>query len=190
MWFAIDSTRRQAEICRLEAADNNRDGRTGLVRDAKHPRHKMGNHQRFRYTPKAWDIMEVQPKHTPFIFPYDPRSISSAFTEACHLLGIVDLHFHDLRHEGISRLFEEGYDLHDVPLFTLHLSWDELKRYTHLRPETMREIVTLPDGSRVIRISAGPPKTLQSPPAEDLIPPMTRRSRSKLFRTTRQHMMP
>src|SRR5689334_5817164 len=40
MWFAIESARREAEICRLEFEDNDPNGRTGLVRDAKHPRHK------------------------------------------------------------------------------------------------------------------------------------------------------
>jgi hypothetical protein len=61
-WFAIESTRRQAEICRLERADNDEEGHTGLVRDAKHPRHKEGNHRRFRYTQKAWEIVECQPE--------------------------------------------------------------------------------------------------------------------------------
>ena len=46
MDFAIASARRQAEITRLEWSDNEKIGRTGLVRDAKHPRHKEGNHRR------------------------------------------------------------------------------------------------------------------------------------------------
>lgn len=37
MEFAIASARREAEICRLEWADNDDAARTGLVRDAKHP---------------------------------------------------------------------------------------------------------------------------------------------------------
>ena len=28
--------------------------------------------------------MECQPDSEPFIFPYDPRGVSSAFTEGCH----------------------------------------------------------------------------------------------------------
>jgi hypothetical protein len=51
IWFAIESSRREAEICRLEWDDNDATGRTGLVRDAKHPRSKDGNHLRFKYTP-------------------------------------------------------------------------------------------------------------------------------------------
>ena len=185
MWFAIESTRREAEISRLEWEDNRDEGaHTGLVRDAKHPRSKDGNHLRFRYTPKAWEIVQVQPQTQPYIFPYDPKSIGSAFTEACQFLGIEDLHFHDLRHEAVSRLFEQGFDIHDVPLISLHQSWEDLKRYANLRPETMREIITLPDGSRAIRIAPTTLRTLPSPPAEDLVPPMTRASRSRIFTAT------
>jgi integrase len=138
--FAIQSARRQAEICRIEWADNDPRGRTGVVRDAKHPRAKDGNHRRFKYTPEAWAIVERQPRNSEYIFPYDPNSVGALFTRACHLLGIADLHFHDLRHEGTSRLFERGYQIHEVAQFTLHESWNELKRYTNLRPENVREI--------------------------------------------------
>nr|WP_298719887.1 site-specific integrase [uncultured Steroidobacter sp.] len=140
MWFAIHSARRESEICRLEWTDTDQRGRTGLVRDAKHPRHKEGNHRRFKLTAEAWAIIEHQPKTSEYIFPYDPRSVSAAFTRACHVLGIQDLRFHDLRHEATSRLFERGYQIHEVAQFTLHESWNELKRYTNLRPEKVREI--------------------------------------------------
>jgi len=140
MWFAIHSARRESEICRLEWADNNDRGRTALVRDAKHPRHKEGNHRPFKLTAEAWAILERQPKTAELIFPFDPKDISAAFTRACHVLGIKDLRFHDLRHEATSRLFERGYQIHEVAQFTLHESWNELKRYTNLRPEKMREI--------------------------------------------------
>ena len=53
MWFATSSARREAEICRLEWRDNNSDARTGLIRDAKHPTAKEGNHKRFKYAPEA-----------------------------------------------------------------------------------------------------------------------------------------
>jgi integrase len=118
MWFAIYSARRESEICRLEWADNHQRGRTGLVRDAKHPRYKEGNHRRFKLTTEAWEIIERQPKTSEYIFPYDPKSVSAAFTRACHILGIQDLRFHDLRHEATSRLFERGYQIHEVAQFT------------------------------------------------------------------------
>jgi len=52
MEFAIASARREAEICRLEWRDNDKENRTGLVRDAKHPTARDGNHRRFKYTPR------------------------------------------------------------------------------------------------------------------------------------------
>jgi len=43
----------------------------------------------------------------------------AAFTRACKVLGIVDLRFHDSRHEGTSQLFERGYQIHEVAQVTL-----------------------------------------------------------------------
>jgi integrase len=138
--FAATTSRREDEICRILWEDNDPKTRTGLVRDAKHPRHKEGNHRRFRYTQEAWEILERQPKTDARIFPYKAKSVSTAFTRACTTLGIVDLHFHDYRHEATSRLFEMGYQIQEVALFTLHESWEELKRYTNPRPENMRDL--------------------------------------------------
>lgn len=73
------------------------------------------------------------------MFPYNPKSIGANFTRGCRLRGLQDLHFHDLRHEATSRLFERGYDIPEVAQFTLHESWTTLKRYTHLRPEQVEE---------------------------------------------------
>jgi hypothetical protein len=42
-----------------------------------------------------------------------------------------------LRHEATSRLFEQGYSIEQVAAVTLHESWNDLKRYTQLRPETL-----------------------------------------------------
>lgn len=135
MWFQIYSAKRISETCRIEWADNNNDKHTGMVRDAKHPRKKVGNHKRFKYSDRAWKIIERWPNIDDRIFPYDPKSASNAFTKACKKLGIKDLRLHDLRHEGTSRLFEEGYSIEQVALHTLHDDWKTLKRYTHLRPE-------------------------------------------------------
>jgi integrase len=135
MWFALYSARRMSEITRLEWADNNDAKQTGMVRDAKHPRLKTGNHKRFKYSKSAWKIVCKQPKTDGLIFPYNPQTIGALFQRACQVLEIKDLHFHDLRHEATSRLFEAGYSIEQVQLFTLHDSWQTLKRYTHLRPE-------------------------------------------------------
>lgn len=52
--------------------------------------------------------------------------------------GIEDSHFHDLRHEAISRLFER-IDLKEAQLMRMPglNSLSMLKRYTHLRAEDL-----------------------------------------------------
>lgn len=135
MWFAVHSSRRQAEITRLEWRDNDPETMTGLVRDLKHPRKKIGNHKRFKYTAAAWEIAQRQPKTSRFIFPYNAKTISTFFTRACKILEIDGLRFHDLRHEATSRLFEAGYSIVETQQFTLHEDWKVLARYTNLRPE-------------------------------------------------------
>jgi integrase len=66
-------------------------------------------------------------------FPANTDAISAAFTRACKFLRIEDLHFHDLRHDGVSRLFELGWNIPQVACVSGHRSWASLKRYTHIR---------------------------------------------------------
>jgi integrase len=67
-------------------------------------------------------------------FPSKGRAVSHAFAKACKHVGIADLHFHDLRHEATSRLFENT-DLRDVEIASItgHKTMEMLKRYAHLR---------------------------------------------------------
>ena len=54
-------------------------------------------------------------------------------------LAIPDLHFHDLRHEGVSRMFEAGYAIQQVAVVSGHKSWNQLKRYTQIKPESLHD---------------------------------------------------
>lgn len=51
--------------------------------------------------------------------------------------GLKDLRFHDLRHEGVSRLVEAGLSDQEVSAISGHKSMQMLKRYTHLRAEDL-----------------------------------------------------
>ena len=52
---------------------------------------------------------------------------------------LVDLTFHDLRHEATSRFFEKGFNPMEVSTITGHKTLQMLKRYTHLRAEDLAE---------------------------------------------------
>lgn len=53
--------------------------------------------------------------------------------------GIEDLHFHDLRHEAISRFFERGLSVPEVALISGHRDYRMLFRYTHLKAEDVAQ---------------------------------------------------
>jgi integrase len=129
--FALFSTRRQDEIMRIQWSHLEQ-GRI-LVEDMKHPGQKVGNNVRVDLPPEAEAILRAMPVRDARIFPYTAEAISAAFTRACATLGIDDLHFHDLRHEGITRLFEMGMSIPHVAAVSGHRSWQSLQRYTHVR---------------------------------------------------------
>lgn len=131
--FAIFSTRRQEEIVRITWADLDTKGRRVLVRDMKNLGEKIGNDVWCDLPEEALSIIKAMPKTADQIFPYTTDAVGAAFTRACQLLGIGDLHFHDLRHDGVSRLFELGLNIPHVAAVSGHRSWTSLKRYTHLR---------------------------------------------------------
>jgi site-specific recombinase XerD len=71
-------------------------------------------------------------------------------------LQIIDLHFHDLRHEATSRLFEAGLTIEQVPLVTGHKDWKMLRRYTQLRPESLHQQLTRDAERRRALVSTTP----------------------------------
>jgi integrase len=131
--FAMFSTRRQDEICRITWADLDEEGSRVLVRDMKDPNDKEGNDVMCELPPEALQIIKSMPRNSDRIFPYNADAVSAAFTRACAFLGIIDLRFHDLRHDGISRLFEIGKNIPQAACVSGHRSWSSLQRYTHIR---------------------------------------------------------
>ena len=71
------------------------------------------------------------------LFTYTLRGLSGAFIRLCRKQRIVDLHFHDLRHEATSRLFEKGLNPVEVATITGYEDTKMLMRYTHLRAEDL-----------------------------------------------------
>ncbi|MBA4204576.1 MAG: integrase [Polymorphum sp.] len=131
--FALFSTRRLEEITLLRREDYDQDGRRILVRDMKDPQRKSGNNMWLDLPEPAARILDAIPDHGPLFFPHDRVAVSAAFTRACQTLEIEDLKLHDLRHEGITRLFEIGNNIPHVAAVSGHRSWASLRRYTHIR---------------------------------------------------------
>lgn len=136
--FAAITAMRRGEVCAMQWGDI--DDATKVIQIwRKHPR-KGKVLERVPLLGEAWDIVQRQPQSEDGrIFPIHPQTLSKYFTWTCQALGIPDLHLHDMRHEGTSRLFEQGYEIQEVALVTGHKDWRHLKRYTNLRPEDLHK---------------------------------------------------
>ena len=71
--------------------------------------------------------------------PADTGHVSRIFTRSARKAGVKNVRLHDLRHEGISRLFEIGFAIQEVALISGHKDRKMLRRYTHLRPQSLIE---------------------------------------------------
>jgi integrase len=120
-----------------------------LIRDRKDPRNKAGTTSGYRSSPppgsiprpSSWRRPSILERRKVRFFPYNSKSVGTAFRRACADADVRDLHFHDLRHEGTSRLFEVGLSIEQVALVTGHKDWKMLRRYTHIRPEALHRLV-------------------------------------------------
>ncbi|MFK3999809.1 tyrosine-type recombinase/integrase [Psychrobacter namhaensis] len=146
LWLAIYTARRQDEITRMRLDDRVDDW--WLVRDAKNPRGSIGNHINTKVTDAATGVIDAllsedvrgsmrrNNRHwdDDLLLPLSSKMLSRHFTDACRLLGIEDLHFHDLRHEAATRLSEQGLTVPQMQQVTGHESWSSLQRYVNVSP--------------------------------------------------------
>lgn len=131
--MAVALPRRLGELMDMQWGNYDKKARTIKLLDTKHP--NKPRDEVVPVPPAAARIIDTLPVIDACMLPYKSESASAAFQRCCNRLGIADLHFHDLRHDGISRLFEQGLDVHEVAMISGHLSWTALRRYTHLKPE-------------------------------------------------------
>ncbi|MFX6761094.1 tyrosine-type recombinase/integrase [Acinetobacter baumannii] len=158
MWFAIFSCRRESEITEMLLDDYDEGNEVWKVRDLKNPNGSKGNHKEFNVLEPCRKIIELlQVKSTrkrmlnrgydkDLLIPLSPKTIGGEFRNACKILGIEGLRFHDLRHEGCTRLAEQGFTIPQIQQVSLHDSWGSLERYVSVkkRKKTMELDEVLP----------------------------------------------
>lgn len=135
--LAVAWPRRLGELCGMKWNDFNKAANLITLRDTKNP--VRPRDEVVPLTREGRLIIDTLPVLDERILPYNSESVSAAFQRACARLNIVDLRFHDLRHEGITRLFETGLSIQEVALVSGHLSWTMLRRYTHLNASVLSE---------------------------------------------------
>lgn len=136
--FALETCMRLGEIVKVEWRDFG-EGEL-LVRSRKHPRADKRHDDWIPLTDRAVALIEAQPRNSDRIWPYNGSTVSAYWSTAVRDLEIEDLHFHDLRHEGISRLFEiYGLSIPEAASITGHTNWKMLESYTHLKGRRLRD---------------------------------------------------
>lgn len=128
--LALETAMRQGEILGLLWENVNLS-----IGVAHLPETKNGTWRDVPLSKKSRDLLlDMKPKVCGLIFTFTSNSFKSKWRKAINFLNVDDLHFHDLRHEAISRLFELGtLNMIEVASISGHKSLAMLKRYTHLK---------------------------------------------------------
>ncbi len=133
--LAIETGMRRGEICRIRPQDIDW-GKSILII----PETKNGIPRTIPLSSMARSALRdavTTSKASSCVFDVEPHSITQAFNRACKRAGIDNLRFHDLRHEATSRFFEKGLNVMEVASITGHQDLRMLRRYTHIRAETL-----------------------------------------------------
>lgn len=155
--LAIETGMRQSEILNLRLGDVDLGSRIVRLSDTKNNSARtVPLTAAAAATFKAAIEHSLRPRETNLIFFGEPGKdgirrpyqFAKIWGEIKIAVKIDDLHFHDLRHEAVSRLVEGGLSDQEVASISGHKSMQMLRRYTHLRAE---DLVTKLDGLVKVR---------------------------------------
>lgn len=125
--LALETAMRRGEIMRVRPEHLRRDGKYLWI-----PETKTGTPRLIPLTEKArgllTDLGPVGHGQT-FFHPAKAKDITRWFTRLCREVGIKDLHFHDLRHEALSRLNDKGLSPFALKKISGHKTVENLDIY-------------------------------------------------------------
>lgn len=135
--FAIATGMRRGEILQVKWKDVDFQAKTLHI-----PITKNGHARTIPLSSHALAVLhETQrvERKNQLVFPLTGNGFQQAWERLRDRAGLKDLHFHDLRHEAISRFVECGLSVPEVALISGHRDYRMLFRYTHLKPESLVE---------------------------------------------------
>ena len=129
--FALATAMRREEISTLRWKNVNLKKRYALLLDTKNTETRT-----VPLSEAALDVLKSLPKqeNQENVFGMSAETITRGMKQACKKAQLENLHFHDLRHEAISRFFEDtDLDVMEIRAISGHRTMQMLARYTHLR---------------------------------------------------------
>lgn len=131
--FAIETGMRRGEILSLAWVNVDLQKRMARLVDTKN-----GEGRSVPLTRRATALLQSLPRSIDGrVFPTTAEAVKLAFRRALERARINDLHFHDLRHEAVSRMFEKGLGVMEVASVSGHKTLQMLRRYTHLSTDSL-----------------------------------------------------
>lgn len=131
--LAIETAMRRSELLALRWQDVHLVDRYVRLRDTKN-----GEARDVPLTRRAVQVLEaLQRDQDGPVFPTTADAVKKVFERAVKRAGLGDLHFHDLRHEGTSRLAEKLDNVLELSAVTGHKTLSMLKRYYHPRAKDL-----------------------------------------------------
>ena len=124
--FALLTGMRRGEILSMKWSDIGHQSRSLLI-----PTTKTGYPRVIPLIDQALQLLDGLSRTNDRVFPISGNGLRLAWERLRRRAGIKDLHFHDLRHEAISRFFEAGLSTAEVALISGHRDARMLFRYTH-----------------------------------------------------------
>lgn len=132
--FALETGMRRGEILALRFRDVDIERCSATIRESKN-----GYSRTIPLSSLAVALLETTmavmsdkaKTDNSLIFPITPLAVRMAWDKLTRRAKIDDLHFHDLRHEAISRFFEKGLTVPEIASISGHRDIKMLLRYAH-----------------------------------------------------------
>jgi integrase len=141
--FAIETAMRAGEIRHLQRGKPGDPGACYLksLSVAHLGRTKNGHPRDVPLSPRAKELIGLLPLTGPDLFGLGTREqMDALFRKALRRTMIADLHFHDTRHEAISRL-AQTHKILDLARITGHRNLNELMTYYHSDAEELAKLM-------------------------------------------------
>ncbi len=131
--LAIETAMRRGELCSLDRKQVHKGKKIAHLDKTKN-----GDERDVPLSPRAMEVIDSLPAQIGgSLLGITPDWLSHAFEDLTGALKIKDLHFHDLRREAISRLFEKGLGIEEVRTISGHKTLQMLTVYSKLRGEDL-----------------------------------------------------
>lgn len=140
--LALETCMRRGELLSLQWEHVDIKKRTAHLPDTKN-----GQSRDVPLSPKALEVLEVLPRSMDGrVLATTAEALKNAFERTRKRADLEHFNFHDLRHEGISRLFEAGWNVMEVAAVSGHRDLQSLKRYTNLKASDLADKMMLISG--------------------------------------------